>query len=204
MKRSKSIEKLIKKVRYKASAQAYDKVIYNFLQALEDYKKQKSALTQPNIWRKIMETKVTRKVAVLCCLAMVSVAAATVGPAVYDTVQSFLSGLVGKSVGELVELADPMSAVPRQMLDLHELETGSGLELVSLHADNEWALAVTTPVVHVDEDGEREEGPLVITLIKRDDLWWVTDIDLETEATVEDELDRFFNNHPNAVEIPLR
>jgi hypothetical protein len=159
------------------------------------------------MWRRIMETKVTRKkVAVLCCIALVSVAAAVVGPSVYDTVQSFLSATVDQRVGELVELADPMSAVPRQVDDLLDLEIGSELELVSLHADDEYALAVTTDVVHVDTvyDEGHKEGPLVITLVKQDGVWLVTDIDLETEATVSDELDRFFKYHPNAAEISLR
>ncbi len=59
MKRTENIERLIKKVRYKASAQAYEKVLRSFLQALEDYKKQKSALTQPNILRIIMKSRIT-------------------------------------------------------------------------------------------------------------------------------------------------
>jgi hypothetical protein len=89
------------------------------------------------------------------------------------------------------------------MEDLHELEVASELKLVSLHADDEYAMAVTTDVAVVDQkyDGGRKEGPLVITLVKRDNVWLVTDIDIETEATAKDELDRFFENHPNAVEI---
>jgi len=126
-----------------------------------------------------------------------------VGPSVYDTIQSFLSAIVGQDVSKLVELADPKSAIPRQVDDFKQLESGNELKLVSLHADDEWALAVTSDVVVVDDE-DREQGPLVITLVKRDDLWLVTDVDLETEATVNDELDRFFNNHPNAVEISLR
>jgi formylglycine-generating enzyme required for sulfatase activity len=60
MKTTENIERLIKKVRYKATAKAYDRVLGNFLQAFEDYKKQKRALTQPNIWRIIMKSKITK------------------------------------------------------------------------------------------------------------------------------------------------
>lgn len=206
MRPEENIEKLIKSLNFKASAELHDRTLNDVLQAHEKSEKSKPAELQPNIWRKIMETKISRKVAVLCCVAMVSVAAAMVGPSVYRTVQSFLSALAGKRVPELVELADPMSAVPRQMEDIHELEIGSGLKLVSLHADNEYAMAVTTDVMHVDEvyDEGRKEGPLVITLVKQDNMWLVTDIDLETEATAKDEIDRFLNNHPNAVEIPVK
>jgi hypothetical protein len=119
-------------------------------------------------------------------------------PGVYPTCQSFLSALAGRKIGELVELSDPASAVPRQMLDLRDLEIGFGseFELVTMYADNNAAIAVTTDVLI-----EEEKGPLVITLLRRDDVWLVTDIDLETEATVNDELARFFEYHPDAVEI---
>jgi len=60
MKPVKKIEKLIGKSRYKASPEAYDKALNSFLQAVEDYKKQKSALTEPNIWRIIMKSPITK------------------------------------------------------------------------------------------------------------------------------------------------
>ena len=206
MRPAENIEKLIRKLRYKPSAETHDRVLDNVLQAMDNHEKQKSAKIQPNIWRIIMKSKVTRKVALLCCVAIVSVAAAMVGPSVYRTVQTFLSALAGKRVPELVELADPMSAVPRQMQDIQELLIGTELKLVSLRADNDHAMAVTTDVVVVDEVYEhgRKEGPLVITLVKRDNVWLVTDIDLETEATAKDEIDRFLKRHPNAVEISTR
>lgn len=205
MRPEENIEKLIKSLHFKASAELHNRTLNDALEAHEKSKKTIPVSVQPNIWRKILETKVTRKVAVLCCAAVVSVAAAAmVGPSVYHTVQSYLSALAGKRVPELVELADPRSAVPCQMVtDLHELEIGSEFKLVSLHADDEYAMAVTTDVKVKDEHGG-EEGPLVITLVKQGNMWLVTDIDLETEATVSDELDRFYNNHPNAVEIPPR
>jgi len=63
MKPAEKIERLIKKSRYKASPEAYDKALGSFLQAVDGYEKQKPALTEPNIWRIIMKSKKVRFVA---------------------------------------------------------------------------------------------------------------------------------------------
>ena len=60
MKPAEKIERLIKKSRYKASTEAYDKALGSFLQAVDAYEKQKSALTEQNIWRIIMKSKITK------------------------------------------------------------------------------------------------------------------------------------------------
>ncbi|MHC4461614.1 MAG: LolA family protein [Planctomycetota bacterium] len=60
MKPAEKIERLIKKSRYKASPEAYDKALGSFLQEVDDYEKQKSALTGPNIWRIIMKSRITK------------------------------------------------------------------------------------------------------------------------------------------------
>ena len=60
MKPAKKIERLIKKSRYKASSEVYDKALSSFLQAVDAYEKQKPALTEPNIWRIIMKSKITK------------------------------------------------------------------------------------------------------------------------------------------------
>jgi len=54
------IEKLVKKMRYKATSEAYDKALGSFLRVVEDREKQKSASTQPNIWRTIMKSPITK------------------------------------------------------------------------------------------------------------------------------------------------
>jgi len=201
--------RLFKKLRLKASAELDERVHGDILRALGKSEDQQSAVMQPNVWRIIMKSKLVRRLAVVCCLILVivSVGAAVVELGVYDSVQSFLSALAGKSVGQLVELADPTSAVPTQMVeDLDQLETANGIELVSLHADDESALAVTGDVAIVGSQyySGRKQGPLVITFVKRDDKWWVTDIDLETQATAKEEVERFYSYHPNAVEIQLK
>jgi len=60
MKPAEKIERLIKKSRYKASPEVYDKALGSFLQAVDAYEKQKPALTEPNIWRIIMKSKITK------------------------------------------------------------------------------------------------------------------------------------------------
>ncbi len=63
MRPAENIERLIKKSRYKASTEAYDKALGSFLQAVDAYEKQKLALTEPNIWRIIMKSKITKAAA---------------------------------------------------------------------------------------------------------------------------------------------
>jgi len=66
------IEKLVKKMRYKATSEAYDKALGSFLRVVEDREKQKSASTQPNIWRIIMKSPITKlataAVVIIACL----------------------------------------------------------------------------------------------------------------------------------------
>jgi len=71
MKPAEKIERLIKKSRYKASPDAYDRALDSFLQAVDAYEKQKSALTEPNIWRKIMKSRITK----LAAAAVIIIAA---------------------------------------------------------------------------------------------------------------------------------
>ena len=46
MKSTNKIKRLIKKSRYKASPDAYDKTLHSFMQAVDEHKKQKSTLTE--------------------------------------------------------------------------------------------------------------------------------------------------------------
>jgi len=60
MEPAKKIERLIKKSRYKASPEAYDKALSSFLQAVDVHEQQKSALTEPNILRIIVKSPITK------------------------------------------------------------------------------------------------------------------------------------------------
>ena len=55
-----NIEKLIRKLRFKPSAETHNRVLSNVLQAMDRFEKQKSAATQPNIWRIIMKNRITK------------------------------------------------------------------------------------------------------------------------------------------------
>jgi len=60
MRPAENIEKLIMKLRYKAGAETHEKVLGNVLQALDEHEKQKSGVTKPEIWRTIMNNKITK------------------------------------------------------------------------------------------------------------------------------------------------
>ncbi|MHC4572217.1 MAG: hypothetical protein ACYS0C_09125, partial [Planctomycetota bacterium] len=60
MRPAENIEKLIKKLRYKPSDRAHDRVLGNVFQALEIREKQKSAVSQPNIWRTVMKSRIAK------------------------------------------------------------------------------------------------------------------------------------------------
>ncbi|MFH1719511.1 MAG: hypothetical protein ABIF19_19340 [Planctomycetota bacterium] len=74
MRPAENIEKLIRKLRYKTSAETHEKVLGNVLEALDKHEKQKSGTISPDIWRTIMNSK-TRKFAI----AAVIVVAAIIG-----------------------------------------------------------------------------------------------------------------------------
>jgi len=72
MRPAENIEKLIKKLRFKPSAQARQRMLTNVMQALDNHEKQKSADLQPNIWRIVMKTKIIKfTVAAVIIIAMV-------------------------------------------------------------------------------------------------------------------------------------
>ncbi|MHC4557990.1 MAG: LolA family protein [Planctomycetota bacterium] len=60
MRPSENMEKLIKKLRYKASAETHDRVLGNVLQSLDENQMQKPGVTKPDLWRIIMKTKMTK------------------------------------------------------------------------------------------------------------------------------------------------
>ncbi len=60
MRPAEDIDKLIKKLRYKASAETHDRVLGNVLQALDKSEKETSGVTTPNIWRTIMKNPIAK------------------------------------------------------------------------------------------------------------------------------------------------
>ncbi len=79
MKPAEKIERLIKKSRYKASPEAYDRALDSFLQAVDAHEKQKSTLTGPNIWSTIMKSKITKLAAAAVIIIAVLVGIYNIG-----------------------------------------------------------------------------------------------------------------------------
>jgi outer membrane lipoprotein-sorting protein len=70
MRPAENIEKLIKKLRYKAGAETHEKILGNVLEALDEHERQKSGVPKPEIWRTIMSNKIT-KLAVAAAIVIV-------------------------------------------------------------------------------------------------------------------------------------
>ena len=68
------LERLIKERRYKADAETYDKALGSFLQAVDEHIEQKSAPTEPKIWRRIVKSRITK----LAAAAVIMIAACVV------------------------------------------------------------------------------------------------------------------------------
>ena len=99
MRPEKNIEKLIKSLHFKASAQLHNRTLNDVLEAHEKFKKTRPAEVQPNIWRKIMKSKITKAVAAAVIIAMVIVGAYNLGGSV--DVASVAWGEVAHRVEEI-------------------------------------------------------------------------------------------------------
>jgi len=64
-----NIEKSIKKLRYKTSAETHDRVLGNVLQAMDEKEKQKPGVNKPDIWRTIMKNTFTKIAAAIVVIA---------------------------------------------------------------------------------------------------------------------------------------
>jgi len=79
MKPADNMENLIKKLRYKAGAEAHDRILDNVMQALDESEKQKSGAAAPNIWRTIMKSPITKIAAAVMIIAGMLIAMHFVG-----------------------------------------------------------------------------------------------------------------------------
>ena len=106
MKPAEKIERLIKKSRYKASPEVYDKAFGSFLQAVDAYEKQKSAIAQPNIWRIIMKSKMTK----LAVAAVIIIACVT-------------GMFFWKSTGSGIALADVLTRIEQVTRYMYQMSS---------------------------------------------------------------------------------
>jgi len=72
MRPAEEIDKLIKKLSYKAGAETHERVFGNVMRALDESEKQKTGAAAPDIWRLIMRSSIT-KVAVAAAVIIVAV-----------------------------------------------------------------------------------------------------------------------------------
>ena len=73
MRPSEDMDKLVKNLRYKASAETHDRVLGNVMRALDESEKQKAGAGAPDIWRIIMRSPITKLAAAAVIIIAVSI-----------------------------------------------------------------------------------------------------------------------------------
>ena len=112
--------------------------------------------------------------------------------------EAFIAAAVARRDQEAADLAEPTMAVPKQIADLRKLAGWQVLHVISVHADDSVALAVTSEVT----DDRRRTGHVLLTLRWRAGAWRVMDIDLESAKAIGKQLEEFLKKHPKARAIP--
>jgi outer membrane lipoprotein-sorting protein len=128
MRPAENIEKLVKKLRYKAGAETHEKVLVNVLQALDKHREQKSGVAKPDIWRTIMSTK-TRKLAIAAAIVIAAIIGVRyiVGPvAVTGTVYAEVAERLQKARTLLytITTATPVQGMPDMEMEVAFKEPG--------------------------------------------------------------------------------
>jgi len=98
------IEKLVKKMSYKATNEAYDKALDSFLTVVDEHKKKPSASSEPNIWRVIMKSSVAKLTA-----AAVIIIACVIGLSIWRSTGS------GIALAEVLTKIEQVTAYMYQM-----------------------------------------------------------------------------------------
>jgi outer membrane lipoprotein-sorting protein len=121
-----NIEKLVKKLRYKTSAQTHDRVLDNVLLALDEKQKQKAGVIKPDLWRTIMKTKVTKVAAAAVIIAAVLVGIHQLGgngaSAVYASVVEQLQ--YARTMTYSIVTHTPVESMPTLRLQMAFKEPG--------------------------------------------------------------------------------
>jgi len=112
--------------------------------------------------------------------------------------EAFLGAALAGDDQAAAKLAEPRSAVARQLPDLRQLAGPKKLRIISVHADEADGLAVTSEV----SDDRGRKGQLLLRLRKRRGNWKVTDIDFEARVQAREQVKAFLDAHPGAVAIP--
>jgi outer membrane lipoprotein-sorting protein len=113
MRPAENIEKLIKKLRYKTSADAHDRVLGNVLEALDEHEKRKSGVIKPEIWRTIMNSRTTKFAAAAAIIIAVLIG---------------LHYLVGPIAGTSTVFADVAEQLHKARTLLYTVTTSTAVE----------------------------------------------------------------------------
>lgn len=122
MKPADRVEKLIEERRYKAGSETYDKALGSFMQAVDRHIEQKSAPTEPKIWRKIVKNRITK----LAAAAVIIIAAYVV---IHQS-----GGSIDVASVTFAQITENM----RQMPWLHgvaEVKQAAGTEMVDIRLE---------------------------------------------------------------------
>jgi len=127
-------EKLLKKLRYKASADAHNRVLNKVLQALDNKEKQRSAEVQPGIGRIIMKSSLTK-----IAIAAVIIIACVIGLSLWRT------------TGSGIALADVLA----RMEQVKAVKNKQTLKIFSEDPNNPWSVEVRSTVLKSQEYGSK-------------------------------------------------
>ena len=124
-------------------------------------------------------------------------------------VEAYVSAALASDVAKAAALAKNAPADPKRIAEIPKQLNVKRLAIKSVYVHDPakpvTALATSEAVklTKKQPDGQRD-GFLVLTLTMSDEGWSVTDIDFESEEGAEDELKRFREANPSAVDVPTR
>jgi len=137
MKPAERFEKLIKERHYKASTEIYDNALGSFLQTVDEHIKQKSAQTRPKIWRKIVNSRITK----LAAAAMIIIAGILV---IYQT-----NGSIDIATVSFGQITENMKKMPwMHAVVVHAVVEGAGESMEC------WACFESKFVINKRSNGE--------------------------------------------------
>jgi hypothetical protein len=113
------LKRLIKARRYKADAETYDKALGSFLQAVDEHIEQKSAPSEPKIWRKIMNSRITK----LAAAAVIIIAA--------YVVLNLSSGPIDVASVTFAQITENMEQMPWMHI-VGDQKLAAGVEMVEI------------------------------------------------------------------------
>lgn len=126
-----------------------------------------------------------------------------------SVVEAYVASALAGDVAQTASLAKNSPADPKRIRELPEILNVQRLKIQTVYINDPakptQALATSVAVKldeeHKNPDGRRD-GFLVFTLEFTDEKWFVIDIDFETDARAEEELNKFLKANPNSIGIP--